>query len=115
MHVREADELLGLPARLAVTATLADGGRWSFSALGEETGLADGNLHVQLGRLVEAGYVARDRERRGNRTVTVFELTGRGRAALEAQLDRLRAAVARDRPQLVARRGELGSAGDGAR
>ena len=115
--MRDVDELLCLPARLAVMATMADGRRWSFSALGEETGLADGNLHVQTRRLVEAGYAARHKERRGNRKVTVFELTERGRAAMLAHVESLRNTLDRARPTspAPARRGELGPRVDASR
>jgi DNA-binding MarR family transcriptional regulator len=117
MKVRDVDELLVLPARLAIVASLAAGGRLTFSALGEETGLADGNLHVQTRRLVEGGYLLRSTERRGRRRVTCFELSDRGRAALQRQLERLHTAVegrARDRSRPPAR-GELGSPVDASR
>lgn len=116
MHVQDVDELLALPARLALVATVADGRRWSFSALGDETGLADGNLHVQARRLVEAGYLERATQRRGNRKVTVFALTPRGRAAFEDHLAALRKALSSGGPGgSPAPRGELGPRVDASR
>ena len=88
MKCEDLDDLLGTPARLAILATTAtlpsvrDGRRWTFSALGRETGLADGNLHVQTRKLDDAGYLRRQRIRQGNREVTCFELTETGRRAL---------------------------------
>ncbi len=100
MKYSDVDEMIGTPARLAILATAArppsteeDGKRWSFMALRRETGLTDGNLHVQTGKLVDAGYLARDHARRGGRTVTCFELTEAGRSALRTLIARLRAAV----------------------
>ncbi len=45
------------PARLAIIASLASGEPRSFTELKEETGLADGNLHVQTRKLQEIGYI----------------------------------------------------------
>jgi DNA-binding MarR family transcriptional regulator len=89
MKVQEIDDMLGAPARLAIIATAAGGERWTFTALGRETGLADGNLHVQTRKLAEAGYLAREKERQGGRMVTCFELTERGRQAFRNHLRRL--------------------------
>ena len=93
MHVRELDELLGTSARLAIMATVMDGQRWTFSDLGRETGLADGNLHVQTGKLTAARYLAREKAPRGNRTVTSFELTEKGRRVFQEFLRRLNEAA----------------------
>jgi DNA-binding MarR family transcriptional regulator len=89
MKVLDIDEMLGVPARLAIIATAAGGERWTFTALGRETGLADGNLHVQTRKLTAAGFLARERERQGNRMVTCFELTEKGRQAFLNHIRRL--------------------------
>ncbi len=118
MNVADIDELLGAPARLAILTTVADGGRWTFTALREATGLADGNLHVQTGRLTDAGYLAASRTRRGNRTVTCFQLTSAGRRVMEDHVHRLAAALSthHEAPRVRAQRGgELGPAGDASR
>ncbi len=93
MKARDVEELLGTPARLAILVTTADAGRWTFTALRDETGLADGNLHVQTRKLTAAGFLSRDQLRQGNRTVTCFELTERGRRALEEHLQMLKDAL----------------------
>jgi DNA-binding MarR family transcriptional regulator len=93
MHVRELDEMLGAPARLAIMATVMDGQRWTFTALKAETGLADGNLHVQTGKLTAARLLARERIERGRRTVTGFEITEKGRRVFQEHLRRLKEAA----------------------
>ena len=95
MKSSDLDEMLGVPARLAIVATVASappvegGGRWTFTALREETGLADGNLHVQARKLTDAGYLSRSRVQQGNRSVTCFDLTDSGRRALRGLAHRL--------------------------
>ncbi len=96
MKVQDIDDLLGAPARLAIVATVAGGERWTFTALRDETGLADGNLHVQTRKLTAAGYLDREREPRGNRTVTCFELTEKGRQAFQNHIRRLNRALGGD-------------------
>ena len=96
MNIQDIEEMLGVPARLAIIATAAGGERWTFTALKRETGLADGNLHVQTGKLTAAGFLARERERQGNRMVTCFELTEKGRQAFQNHIRRLSQALAGD-------------------
>jgi len=118
MRSSEIDELLGSPARLSIVATVADGGRWTFTALREETGLADGNLYVQTGRLVDAGYLEVEKTRNGARTVTRFSLTGVGRGRLRDHVRALEEVIARGRSglRLAARKEDAEVAdGDGSR
>ena len=84
MKAQDMDELLGTSARLAIILTLADRQPWTFTALRNETGLADGNLHVQARKLVTAGYLDAEKVQQGNREVTAFRLSSHG-------WDRLRA------------------------
>lgn len=86
MNTREIDEMLGVPARLAIVATLARVDSLAFTPLGQETGLADGNLHVQTRKLLAAGYIAGTQGRKGNRKVTCFSLTSLGREKLRAHV-----------------------------
>ena len=95
MKVSELDDNLGVPARLAIVATLARAPQLTFTALGAQTGIADGNLHVQTRKLLAAGYLTRERVPRGPRMVTRFELTERGRLALQDYVRRLRDAAER--------------------
>lgn len=99
MKAIDLDEMLGAPARLAIMATVASLPvsrgvcRWTFTSLGQETGLADGNLHVQTRKLVGAGYLHSHRVKHGNRQVTCFGLTEVGRQALKTLINRLREAL----------------------
>jgi DNA-binding transcriptional ArsR family regulator len=93
MKVAELDDTLGIPARLAIVATLAQKQWLTFTALGEHTGIADGNLHVQTRKLLDAGYLVADRIKHGSRSVTRFELTERGRLRFLDHVRRLREAA----------------------
>ena len=99
MKASDLDELLGTPARLTIIATVATlptsrrGKRWTFTALRAATGLADGNLHVQTRKLTVAGYLHSHRIRQGNRQVTCFDLTDKGRRALRVFIGLLRDAL----------------------
>ena len=119
MKSSDLDPVLVAPSRLAIVLTLAAGGAWSFTSLRDETGLADGNLHVQTRRLEDAGYLRRETAADGGRRVTLFRLTAAGREALErhARLVRDGAGGARpgDGTTPRRRRGELGARSDGSR
>ncbi|MBK8165027.1 MAG: transcriptional regulator [bacterium] len=93
MKTSDVDDHLAIPARLAIVASLALGQRLTFTGLREQTGLADGNLHVQTRRLLGAGYLLGERVRVGGRSVTRFELTERGRLAFLELIRRLREAA----------------------
>ncbi len=84
MKARDMDELLGTSARLAIVLTLADQQPWTFTALRNETGLADGNLHVQARKLVAAGYLEAEKVQQGNRRVTAYRLSSHGWQQLRA-------------------------------
>ena len=86
MKARDIDILLGTPARLAITASLAGAGPLTFTQLRQETGLADGNLHVQTRRLIDAGYLEGGKTQSGNRTLTSFHLTETGRERYRAHI-----------------------------
>ena len=93
MHIRQIDERLAIPARLAIVTALADGCWHTFSDLRQETGLADGNLHVQCRKLVDADYLEAEKQKHGNRRVTCFRLTKVGRQRLLAHIRALNEAV----------------------
>jgi hypothetical protein len=93
MRVAEFDENLGAAARLAVMATLYPGIPLSFRALKLETGLADGNLHVQTARLAEAGYLTITKVPQGRRTQTSFRITEEGNLKFRLHVQRLAAVV----------------------
>ena len=81
----EFDEQLMSAARLSIIASLIDGAALSFTELKQQTGLADGNLHVQSRKLSNNGYIEILKDTRGSRPVTRFRLTELGREALRLQ------------------------------
>ncbi len=93
MKLSDLDPILAAPARVAIVASLARGQRLSFTALREETGLADGNLHVQTRKLMAAGYLIGERVPQRGRLATRFELTERGRLGFLEYVRRLREAA----------------------
>lgn len=72
------DEMISSSARLAILATLVPGEAIAFTELKRETGLADGNLHVQTGKLADVGYVEIRKGLRGRRQVTEYRITELG-------------------------------------
>ena len=96
------------PARLAILSTLVPGAPVRFTRLKEETGLADGNLHVQTAKLADAGYIAIRKRRRGQRRVTEFRMTELGLERLRQHVRKLEAVLDTEvgviRPMLAGRR-----------
>ena len=70
--------MISSPARLAILAMLVPGRSIPFTEMKRETGLADGNLHVQTNKLAEVGYLEIRKGRRGRRPVTEFRITELG-------------------------------------
>ena len=93
MRVADLDENLGAAARLAVMASLYPGTPLSFRALKGETGIADGNLHVQTGRLADAGYLTITKVPQGRRTQTTFRITEEGSLRFRIFTQRLASVV----------------------
>ncbi len=88
------DPLIHAPARLRIVVTLAnlpDGDELSFPRLQDILGLTPGNLITHLRKLEEAGYVTTVKTGHGIWSRTTVALTTRGRAALDAYTEALRA------------------------
>ena len=68
--------MISSSARLAILATLVPGEAIPFTELKRESGLADGNLHVQTAKLAEAGYLEIRKGLRGRRQGSLFFLSG---------------------------------------
>ncbi len=89
------DPILVFSSRLEIVARLANGQPLSFTELSKATGLADGNLHVQTRKLLEAGYLSQAQAKGPGRGRTLYQITERGErrlrlliAALEQSLER---------------------------
>jgi DNA-binding transcriptional ArsR family regulator len=76
--VKRFDDMISSSARLAILARLVPGEAIPFTELKRETGLADGNLHVQTAKLAEVGYVEIRKRRRGRRPITEYRITELG-------------------------------------
>ena len=93
MRATQIDEILASPPRLALMGSLADG-RWrAFMELKRDTGLADGNLHVQTRKLCEAGYLETRKLPHGRRTRTAFCVTEFGRIRFRRHVQLLQDAI----------------------
>jgi DNA-binding MarR family transcriptional regulator len=90
----EFDEHLTSRARLSVIACLVQGKPLTFTELRTATGLADGNLHVQTGKLAEAGYIEVVKVMKGKRSLTRFRLTELGLESLKLHIRKLQSIVA---------------------
>lgn len=93
MKYADLDDVLAAPARLAIVASLASGQRMTYTALRDETGLSDGNLHVQTRKLIAAGYLTSETVQHGARPATRFELAERGRLSFLKYVQLLREAA----------------------
>ena len=90
----ELDPVIHVPARLRLMATLAalkPGDSLSFTRLQDMIGLTPGNLITHLRKLEEVGYVVSSKTVIRLVPQTTVALTNRGRAALDAYRDALRA------------------------
>ena len=74
MKASDLDELLCSTARMAIMSALIAGEPKSFMELRSETGLKDGNLHVQTRKLEAAEYISIQQHRRR----TIFHMTDLG-------------------------------------
>lgn len=95
------DRHLTSASRLEIMAALVQNDRLSFSELKKQTGLADGNLHIQTQNLEEAGYLTKEKGFQGNRSITVFQVSSDGLAAFELYFRKLKRIFDR-RPVLTA-------------
>jgi DNA-binding transcriptional ArsR family regulator len=77
--------------RLALLSLLSGVDEAEFIWLREKTGSTDGNLGAHLLKLEEAGYVAMEKKFVARKPVTLYRMTGAGRAALERYIASLKA------------------------
>lgn len=78
---------LGLMSALAVNRTL------SFSDLKDLLRTTDGNLSVHARKLEDAGYIACTKSFEGRFPKTEYQLSAKGRKALERYLDHMEALI----------------------
>ncbi|MEM1268967.1 MAG: transcriptional regulator [Bacteroidota bacterium] len=80
------DKLIHERMRLGIVSALAGGGALSFSELKSTLGATDGNLSVHARKLEDAGYIACSKSFVDRLPRTEYELTPKGRQALETYL-----------------------------
>jgi len=93
----ELDRLIHERVRLGIVSALAVNGVLPFTDLRDLLGTTDGNLSAHARRLEDAGYLLCHKSFDGRVPRTDYELTPRGRRALEAYLDHMEAIIAATR------------------
>lgn len=83
------DKLIHEPARLAILSALSACDSADFIALRKLTGLSDGNLSVQLGKLQEAGLVNMQKQFIENKPNTNVKITKKGMTAVQGYWEQL--------------------------
>ena len=86
-------KLLNDRVRLGILSSLAVTERLSFSELKKLLDATDGNLSVHARKLEDAGYIACEKSFAGRVPRTEYELTIKGRRALERYLDHMEALI----------------------
>ena len=83
------NEMISVPCRLGILATLVPGEAVSFTAMKAATSLSDGNLHVQTRKLADVGYIEIIKRMKGRRSVTEYRLTELGRECFRLHVMKL--------------------------
>lgn len=92
-RVDDDDRLIYEKMRLGIVSALAVNHSLSFSELKDLLGASDGNLSVHARKLEDAGYVACKKTFSGRVPKTEYQLTGRGRQALDRYLHHMEALI----------------------
>jgi DNA-binding MarR family transcriptional regulator len=90
---RDFDRLVYERVRLGIMSALAVNSALSFTDLRQLLKTSDGNLSVHARKLEDAGYIACQKTFAGRVPHTEFELTHKGRRALERYLDHMEALI----------------------
>ena len=90
---RDFDRLVYERVRLGIMSALAVNASLTFTDLKALLKTSDGNLSVHARKLENAGYVACEKSFSGRVPRTEYELTGKGRQALERYLDHMEALI----------------------
>lgn len=90
---RNFDRLVYERVRLGIMSALAVNPTLTFTDLKALLKTSDGNLSVHARKLENAGYIACEKSFSGRVPRTEYELTGKGRQALERYLDHMEALI----------------------
>lgn len=91
----EVDRLVHEPARLAILTVLAAAEEVQFTLLEQVLGLTRGNLSSHVSRLEDAGYLTVTKAFEQRTPVTRYQITARGRKALETYRRQMLLSLAR--------------------
>jgi DNA-binding MarR family transcriptional regulator len=89
LDLRNLDELVHAPARLAIMAILIQQDRADFTWLARQLNLTGGNLTTHLRKLEDAGYVRCRKGFVGRKPRTTYRMLPKGREAFERYLREL--------------------------
>jgi DNA-binding MarR family transcriptional regulator len=89
----DVDRLVHERVRLGILSALAVNQSVLFTELKELLKTSDGNLSVHARKLEDAGYVSCSKSFEGRQPCTRYQLTPRGRKALERYLDHMEAVI----------------------
>ena len=89
----ELDRLIHERMRLGIVSALAVNDSLTFNDLKRLMKTTDGNLSVHARKLEEAGYIACSKSFEGRFPKTEYQLTAKGRRALERYLDHMEALI----------------------
>lgn len=92
-NAKEFDRLVYERVRLGILSALSVSSRMSFSELKQLLKTSDGNLSVHARKLEDATYIACTKTFEGRLPRTEYELTDRGRRALDRYLDHMEALI----------------------
>ena len=90
---RDFDRLVYERVRLGIMSALAVNSCLTFTDLRTLLNTSDGNLSVHARKLENAGYISCEKSFAGRIPRTEYELTSRGRQALERYLDHMEALI----------------------
>jgi DNA-binding MarR family transcriptional regulator len=90
---QELDRLVHERMRLGILSALAANKSLSFTDLKQLLNTTDGNLSVHARKLEDAGYVGCNKSFEGRVPKTEYQITAKGRRALERYLDHMEAVI----------------------
>ena len=91
--LQELDRLVHEPARLGIMTVLASAEYVDFKFVSSVLGLSKGNLSSHTQKLEDAGYIKIIKGYEGKKPTTSFRITSKGKKALNAYWDGMRAAI----------------------
>ena len=89
LDYRQLNDNIHSRLRLSIFAVLFDRESAEFVALKNYTRASDGNLSINLRKLVDAGYLTMEKMFRENKPVTKYSITEKGKRDFEIYLTRL--------------------------